>query len=827
MSWLQDGTLWLAAVFVVFAAAWLRNLLSAVVPGPQRTILALQNLAAQKSPSKDRVRFVLAWFANDPNGNNAKAVSATFAEIGGIELCRSARIVSASGAADDWRPAMRRMAEDLLRAWHADIAVVGRVDKDGDALSLWFVGSGDDDTLADTSSNPYALHLNRLPDSFVDHLQVQVRALVWTLAIPNTTNSSARLIGLRELAAVVPKLDNLFRTLSESDDRLSLCMVYVLAQSTLGEWLGETHRLRSAIARAREITDGPRIGGEDDTLLTTRVNLARTLYLLGEREADSELLEESVSLLEDALHEVRDRDRASIVAGIEGLAANALRVLADLQRDPAHLDRAAGLLESVLEVHRREDDTPLVASTQNNLGLVYLDLARAARRRDAVECAQSLFDAASTVAKQSAMPTLWAMTRNNAGEAHELLAELDPSCRLAELEQSRDRYEDAVRGYSETTTPHHSASAKRNLARVLTALGALTGSVGCLDRAIKILRDTRDADAKRLNTIAAGATLAGLGRALLVRGGLRGSPRDVADAVSRLEQALDTYPLHVDPVYWIRIKTDLAVSHFELAKTSKGVKRIHLGFSALEEIFAERDLAAALAAVPELYMAILQGTDLIRSLDPDPGYVGDWIAKWVPDFADGEHRGVPSFVLAAIQNNIATVCQDHGALADAIELCRRALANLDDDDAANRDPPESGPTSFPPPVGSEAIDAGLRLTTKTNLATALRMLGEVCACAPHLREAIALFGEVLVAQDPAIEPMDWAITQSSRARAYKELYLVDGDVEVLRLSLSAYDEAVGALPDGMDSPWHRQVPGKREAVREMLRQATQPRDPSP
>ena len=821
MSWLQDGTIWLAAGVVAFAALWFRNLLSAVVPGPQRTILALKNVAVPKPTSKDRVRFVLAWLANDPNGDNSNAVSATFTEIEGIELCRSARIVSASGAADAWRPAMRRKANDLLRAWHADIAVVGRVDKQGDALSLWFVSSADQDTLADGTSNPYALSCNRLPDNFVDHLQVQIRALVLTLTISKTKSNDAWHIGLRELAAAVPKLENLFRTLSASDDLSSLYMVYVLAQSSLGEWLGESHRLRSAIERAREIADGPPDRADADTLLITRFNLARSLYLLGEREADIKLLEESVTLL-DALGEAQDHpDRESVVAGIEGLAANALRVLARLQPDPEYLDLAAGLLESALEVHRREDDGPLVAITQNNLGLVYLDLAQAVKQRDAVERALSLFDAAAPVAKQSAMPTLLAMTQNNAGQAHELLAELDPGSAITELELSRDCYEQAVRGYSDSTTPFHSVSAKTNLGRVLTRLGAFTGSVRYLDRAIKILRDAYDVGANRRNATGAGATLAGLGTALLTRGKLRRSPRDVAEAAPWLERALDAYPLQTDPLNWATIKTNLAVSHFVLAQTNNDVERVRLGFSVLEEVFMEHDLAAILAGLPELYVAFLQGTDLIRSLDLESGFVADWITKWIPVFTDREHCGVPPFVLVTMQNNIAVVCRDHGALPDAIRLCRRALASLDSGDTANPDVPESAHTSLPPSEGLGAIDPNLRLTTKRNLATALRKLGEETTCASHLREAIALFEEVLAAQDPALDRMDWVITQSDRARAYKELYLVEGDVEVLRVSLSAYDQAITALPQGVDSPWHQQLPDKREAVRELLERAPQ------
>ena len=42
--------------------------------------------------------------------------------------------------------------------------------------------------------------------------------------------------------------------------------------------------------------------------------------------------------------------------------------------------------------------------------------------------------------------------------------------------------------------------------------------------------------------------------------------------------------------------------------------------------------------------------------------------------------------------------------------------------------------------------------------------------------------------------------------------------ELLPTSLSAYNEASQSLVDGMDSPWHQQVPGKREELRRMLEQ---------
>ncbi|MCY3789921.1 MAG: hypothetical protein OXH63_14160, partial [Gemmatimonadetes bacterium] len=637
MTWVDNGFLWIGGVLLVFLSAWFRNFLSILVPSPERTVLALKNhLAFPRPLARNQVRFVLGWLDNDYKGSNTTAVSATFAEIEGIELCRSASIVSASGAADEWRAAMRRKAKDLLRAWHADIAVVGRVDKDGEALSLWFISSGDNDTLADTSSNPYPLRFNRLPDDFVNDLNVQIRALVLTLVIPKTTNDSRRQLGLRQLKTTVPKLENLFRTLSAPEDRLSLCMVYVLAQSSLGEWLGEAERLRSAIEKAKGITEDADIGDDADALLTTRVNLARTLYVLGEREANPEYLAESISLLEDALNDVDHADQPSIAAGIKGLKANALRVLGNLEGSPDHLHRAASLLEAAQDVHQRQAEAPFVAISQNNLGLVCLDLAKTVKQPDSLERAISLFDSASGTAKQENMTTLWAMTQNNTGQAHEVLAELGSGSDLRELERSREHYQKAVHGYSRTQTPYHMASAKTNLGRVLTRLGTISGSIDYLNQAIECLQDAHALSSKDAKSKSVGAISAGLGAAFLTRGKVRANARDVEKAVLWLKKALETYDLDASPENWVKVKTNLALSYFQLSEARNDVEPAAQGFSFLEEVLIEHDLGTALAAWPEPYIAFCQGIDLVKSMDHQADYIRDWIAKWVPAFTERE-----------------------------------------------------------------------------------------------------------------------------------------------------------------------------------------------
>lgn len=825
MTWLEGGILsiglFIGGILVVFLRSWLRNFISLFVPSPQRALLALKNLLSRKPPAGERVRFILAWLDNDDSGINTLSVSTKFAEIEGIELRRSARIVSASGAADEWRSTMRRKGKDLLRAWHADIAIIGRVDIDGDAVSLWFVRSDDNDTLADTTSNPYSLRLNRLPNDFVDDLFVQIQALVLVLAIPKAKDDSRRQLGLQQLKTAVPKLENLFRTLSTPTERVSLSMVYVLAQSSLGEWLGEAERLRSAVEKAREVTEGTDIDIGADELLTMRVNLARTLYVLGAREADQGCIAEAINLLEDALESVDHVGQASVAAGIEGISANALRVLGHLKRDPDHLHRAASLLESALDIHQRQGEEEFVAISQNNLGLVHLDIALAEKQRDPLEHAISLFDSASRIASRENMPTLWAMTQNNTGQVYEVFAELGLGSDITQLERSRDHYQKAVRGYSRTETPYHLASAKTSLARVLTRLGALGGPVDYLDQAVKCLEDAHALSSKDAKLTSVAAISTGLGAALLTRGKARADPRDVENAIHWLEKALETYDVDAHLENWIKVKTNLALSYFQLSEARKKPQTAARGFSCLEEVFIDHDFAMALAACPEPYLAFFEGIDHVRSMDHQADLAREWIGKWVPVFTEREHEGVSRQVLGIMQNDIANVCQKFGELTDAIDLYRGALANM----SAHNDTKEvesSSDTTFHPQMVASGLFDPDRLVSniERNLGTACRMLGEERSCAGLLKEAIAQFDKVLAGQDPAVDPMDWAITQSARGRAYKELYHVEGDVELLRISISAYDEASQNLVDGMDSPWHQQVPEKREEVRQMLEQVT-------
>ncbi|MDE0003621.1 MAG: hypothetical protein OXQ29_13095, partial [Rhodospirillaceae bacterium] len=113
----------IGGAFVAAVTAWLTGYLDLRLPPPARVQLALRNLFASPQVPKDRFRIVLCWLKHD-RGKDGETVGCAFSTVDGIDLVRSARLVKAGGAADDWVPAMREGALTAMNAWAADLAVV-------------------------------------------------------------------------------------------------------------------------------------------------------------------------------------------------------------------------------------------------------------------------------------------------------------------------------------------------------------------------------------------------------------------------------------------------------------------------------------------------------------------------------------------------------------------------------------------------------------------------------------------------------------------------------------------------------------------------------
>ena len=179
---------------------------------------------------------MLCWLGNDADGSAAKAVEQAFTDVEGVELLRSARIVKASGAADDWRPAIRKGARKVLDEWNADLAVVGSVKESGKALSLWFVPREGDGTLR-RADRPYELKNVTLQEEFHEDLRVQLPAVALGAVAPLADTEVRGRVLEKELIEATEKLAILLEggTITMGERRAALSLALGNALRTLGE----------------------------------------------------------------------------------------------------------------------------------------------------------------------------------------------------------------------------------------------------------------------------------------------------------------------------------------------------------------------------------------------------------------------------------------------------------------------------------------------------------------------------------------------------------------------------------------------------------------
>ena len=167
------------------AWGWWEGLLSSTIPPPARVLLTIENWWSDTPQrSEDGFRVVVSWLEDDDHsGADTRNVARAFTSVEGIELVRSARIVTSSGAFDEWAQEMQSVAMSVLEDWNADLAVVGLVKKPGEVLSLWLVPRSGGGTLP-RGDRPYILEDVTLGADFHEDLRAQLAVAALAAVAP-------------------------------------------------------------------------------------------------------------------------------------------------------------------------------------------------------------------------------------------------------------------------------------------------------------------------------------------------------------------------------------------------------------------------------------------------------------------------------------------------------------------------------------------------------------------------------------------------------------------------------------------------------------------
>ena len=179
---------------------------------------------------------VLGWLESDSDGHDTNTVEYAFRSVPGIALVRSARIVKASGAADAWRPGMRKNASTVLASWKAELVIAGVVRKSGGVLSLWFIPREGDGTLGRGDGQPYTLEDVTLGQDFHEDLRAELAAIALAAVAPFAENESQGRFLEKGLRDAADKLGTLLAasTIRQPQRRRALRTAHGIALFSLG-----------------------------------------------------------------------------------------------------------------------------------------------------------------------------------------------------------------------------------------------------------------------------------------------------------------------------------------------------------------------------------------------------------------------------------------------------------------------------------------------------------------------------------------------------------------------------------------------------------------
>ena len=461
----------ITSLVTALVVLWFSEALVEIVPSPQRLSLRVQNaLSPTPSRAEDSFRIVLFWLENDWSGKDTRNVEDAFSGVEGIKLVVSGEDITASGAADEWRPAMQRSAFEALEAWHADLAILGTVKRPGEVLGLWFFPRRGEGTLT-RADQPYTMEQATLGADFHEDLRTQLAVMAWNAVAPlanSETRDRAFEKGLRTATEKLSKLLNT-PTIRRPEHRAALSVALGDSLSTLGKREAGRDRLERAVGAYRQALTVYTRHRAPLEWAKVQNSLGLVLRDLAQREAGTERLEQAVAAHHAALKVFSPEHNPLKWAAVQGNLGAVLRRLGELETGTARLEQAIAAHRAALEKFSREHTPHDWALEQDHLGDALSSLGERKNSTVPLEQALDAHRAALEVLTRDKVPLTWAATQNNLGVT--LMALGQHGTGTERLEQSVDAYRAALQERTRERTPLDWALTQYNLGIALSTLG--------------------------------------------------------------------------------------------------------------------------------------------------------------------------------------------------------------------------------------------------------------------------------------------------------------------------------------------------------------------
>ena len=584
----------LTGVITTLVAGWVTGVLDQFVPSPERTRLAVENVwRGNPQRSEEGFRIVLCWLENDAEGDNTLEVASAFQnpDLGGIKLVRSARIVVGSGAWDEWSEDMQQSVRAVLEDWDADLAIVGRVRRSGELLSLWVVPHSDEGTLG-RGNRPYELDNVTLGEDFHADLRIQLAAVALAAVAPLADTEIRGRVLEKGLRDATEKLSTLLegRAIGSAEHQAALHVALGNALQTLGDRESGTERLEQAVVAYRTaLEEYTRERAPLDWAMTQN-NLGNALQTLGGRESGTERLEQAVVAYRAALEEYT-RERAPLDwAMTQNNLGNALQTLGGRESDTERLEQAVVAYRAALEEYTRERAPLQWAATQNNLGAALQTLGGRESDMERLEQAVVAYRAALEERTRERVPLQWAMTQNNLGNALRALGGRESD--TERLEQAVVAYRAALEEYTRERVPLDWAGTQNNLGVALRALGDRESGTERLEQAVVAYRAALEERTRERVPLDWAMTQNNLGVALRALGDRESGTERLEQAVVAYRAALEERTRERVPLDWAGTQNNLGVALQALGDRESGTERLEQAVvayrAALEEYTRER-----------------------------------------------------------------------------------------------------------------------------------------------------------------------------------------------------------------------------------------------